>query len=32
MLGVNVVAVAGLALIGFTGWHNHVKRKAERES
>ena len=32
MLGVNVVAVAGLALIGFTGWRNHVKRKAERES
>ncbi len=30
MLGVNVVSVVGLGLIGFTGWRNHVKRKAER--
>ena len=32
MAGINVVCVLGLALIGFTGWRNHVKRKAERES
>ena len=31
MLGINVVSVLGLGLIGFTGWRNHVKRKAERE-
>ena len=30
MTTINVVCVAGLALIGFTGWRNHVKRKAER--
>ncbi len=29
-IGINVVSVAGLALIGFTAWRNHVKRKAER--
>ena len=29
-IALNVVGVAGLALIGFTGWRNHVKRKAER--
>ena len=29
-IGVNVVGVAGLGLIGFTAWRNHVKRKAER--
>ncbi len=30
MMGINVVGVVGLALIGFTGWRNHVKRRAER--
>ncbi len=30
MTVINVVGVAGLAPIGFTGWRNHVKRKAER--
>lgn len=29
-IAINVVGVVGLALIGFTGWRNHVKRKAER--
>ena len=29
-IGINVVGVAGLGLIGFTAWRNHVKRKAER--
>ena len=29
-IGLNVVCVVGLALIGFTAWRNHVKRKAER--
>ncbi len=29
-VGVNVVGVVGIALIGFTAWRNHVKRKAER--
>ena len=24
------MSVVGLGLIGFTGWRNHVKRKAER--
>ena len=32
MIVINVVSVVGLGLIGFTGWRNHVKRKAERES
>ena len=30
MMGINVVGVVGLALIGFTGGRNHVKRRAER--
>ena len=30
-IAVNVVCIAGLALIGWTAWRNHVKRKAERE-
>lgn len=29
-IAINVVGVVGLALIGFTAWRNHVKRKAER--
>ena len=29
-IALGVVSVAGLGLIGFTGWRNHVKRKAER--
>ena len=29
-IALGVVSVVGLGLIGFTGWRNHVKRKAER--
>ncbi len=29
-IALNVVCIAGLGLIGFTAWRNHVKRKAER--
>lgn len=29
-LAVNVIGGAGVGAIAFTGWRNHVKRKAER--